>query len=202
MPAFFVYASLAPSATAVNDSTFGQIVGGQLNSHLIARQDANVVLAHFAGDVRGYGVTVRELHAERSVRKRVDDTSFHLNCILFRHALSMRLPGAGPEARELCIKVDPIAMKPQIVSSRPMRPSCIRACEESSTLRRSNDLQVAARDDSSSAPMSRRIVPRCMFSELANEVPARYQLCAQAEQVRRRHLTVDHVEVPAREFIA
>src|SRR5690606_11843487 len=36
------------SAGAVGDTTLGQVVGGQLNTYLVAGQDADVVLAHLA----------------------------------------------------------------------------------------------------------------------------------------------------------
>jgi hypothetical protein len=57
-----------------------------------------------------HGVPIRELYSECGVRKRVNDTTFHLNGILFRHALSSMKPAQPRKARELCIKVLSIAM--------------------------------------------------------------------------------------------
>ena len=74
--------------TAIDDAALGEIVWRQLNGDLIASQDADVVFAHLARDVRNHRVPVRELNSERGVGKGVNDTTFHLDGILFRHALS------------------------------------------------------------------------------------------------------------------
>ena len=73
---------------AEDDAAFGEIVWRQLNGNLIACQDTDVVFAHLARDMGNHGVSVRELNSERGVRKRVNNTTFHLDGILFRHALS------------------------------------------------------------------------------------------------------------------
>ncbi len=75
----------AASAGAVNDATFGEIVGRQFDGHFIAGQDADVVLAHLAGNVRGHGVTIFEFYAEHGVGQGLGDRSFHLNHVVFRH---------------------------------------------------------------------------------------------------------------------
>src|SRR3954453_19178493 len=41
-----------------------------------------------------------------------------------------------------------------------------------------------------------------MFSELAYELAARDQLRAETEQMRGRHLAIDHVEITGNQFIA
>lgn len=38
-------------AHAEDDATFGEVVGGELYGHFVAAEDADVVLAYFAGDV-------------------------------------------------------------------------------------------------------------------------------------------------------
>ena len=73
------------SAAAVDDAALGQIVGRHLDGDLVAGEDADVVLAHFPGDVRSHNVPGFELHPERCVRQSLDDFAFHLNRIFFRH---------------------------------------------------------------------------------------------------------------------
>ena len=94
-------------ATAINDAALRQIVRRELNSNLITGENANVVFAHLAGDVRNHSMTVRELNSERGVRKRVDDTSFHLNCILFRHEPLRDWTGLTPESARIVHKGTP-----------------------------------------------------------------------------------------------
>src|SRR5579871_1060427 len=49
-----------------------QVVRRKLDGHLIAGQNADEVLAHFAGDVRQHLVLVLQLHAEHRIRQRLD----------------------------------------------------------------------------------------------------------------------------------
>ena len=48
-------------ARAVGDATLGQVVGRQFHLDLVAGEDADVVLAHLAGDMGGHDVTVLQL---------------------------------------------------------------------------------------------------------------------------------------------
>jgi hypothetical protein len=75
---------LVPSSISVSDATPGQVVGRELDLHPIARQDADVVLAHLSGD-RGQDVvaTLLELHAKHGARQRLDDLSLDLDLVLF-----------------------------------------------------------------------------------------------------------------------
>ncbi len=73
------------SAAAVDDAALGQIVRRHLDGDLVAGEDADVVLAHFPGDMRSHNVPGLELHPERCVRQSLDDFAFHLNRIFFRH---------------------------------------------------------------------------------------------------------------------
>ena len=43
---------------SISDAAFGQVVGGELNTHLVTGQDANVVLAHFAGDMSDHNMSI------------------------------------------------------------------------------------------------------------------------------------------------
>src|SRR6266542_3396193 len=75
---------LLPSSIAVSDSTSGQVVGGKLDLHPIARQDADVVLSHLPGD-RGEDIVAAlvELDSKHGARKRLDDLSLDLDLVLF-----------------------------------------------------------------------------------------------------------------------
>src|SRR3954470_23668852 len=61
---------LGPSLEAVSNPALGQIVGGQLDQHLVAGEHANPVLAHLAGGVAKHLMAVFELHAEHGVRQQ------------------------------------------------------------------------------------------------------------------------------------
>src|SRR6185503_13849919 len=56
------------SARAVDDAAFREVVRRQFDGDGVAFQDADVVLAHLAGDVRRHDVAVLELDAKGSVR--------------------------------------------------------------------------------------------------------------------------------------
>ena len=87
-------------SAAVDDAALGEIVGRHLDGHLVAGENANVILAHLPRDVRSHNVPGFEFHPERCVRQSLDDFAFHLNRIFFRH----QQPVAGPEGREFCQK--------------------------------------------------------------------------------------------------
>jgi len=73
------------SALAVDDAAFGQIVGGHLHLHLVAGEDADVVLAHLAGDVCRDHVAVLQLHPEHGVGEGLLHHAFHFDYIFFCH---------------------------------------------------------------------------------------------------------------------
>ena len=54
---------------AIRDATSGEVVGGELYLHFVARQDADVVHSHLPGDVRQDLVAIFELHPEHCVRE-------------------------------------------------------------------------------------------------------------------------------------
>nr|GFB95709.1 hypothetical protein [Tanacetum cinerariifolium] len=90
-----------------------RVVGRQLNADLVAGKNADVVLAHLAGDVRGYDVPIFQLHTEHGVGQGVDDSAFHFEAVFFRHAVkpsvSNEWPGAnGSQAKAGCIFDRPI----------------------------------------------------------------------------------------------
>ena len=68
------------------DAAFAEVVRGEFHLHFIAGENADVVLAHFPGDVSGNHVTVIEFHAEHGVWQGVDHRTFHFNLFFFRHS--------------------------------------------------------------------------------------------------------------------
>src|SRR3954451_15484752 len=72
----------------VDDPTAGKVVGGELDDDPVLREDADVVLPHFAADVRQNAVAVGELDAEHGVRQRLDHAPLDLDgAFLLRHVL-------------------------------------------------------------------------------------------------------------------
>src|SRR5579862_1210927 len=77
------------STVPVGDPTAVQVVGAQLHLDLVARQDADVVLAHLPGDGRENGVAAVDLYPEHRAREGFDDLAFDLDLLfLCRHFLS------------------------------------------------------------------------------------------------------------------
>src|SRR5688572_18942547 len=93
-------AAVGPLSAAIDDAALGQIVWRHLHGDLVARENADVVLAHLSGDMRGHDVTGLQLHAESSVRQSLDDFAFHLNRIFFRHPLPVAPEKAANSARK------------------------------------------------------------------------------------------------------
>src|SRR3954466_6638734 len=70
----------------VGDSTAVEVVRTELDLALVARKDADVVLAHLPGDRGEDGMASFELHPEHRARERLDDLAFHLDLLfLCRH---------------------------------------------------------------------------------------------------------------------
>ncbi len=111
MPGVFAFGIAGRSAGAVGDAALAQVVRRQFDADLVASQNADVVLAHLAGDVRGNDVPVFQLHTEHGVGQGVDDSTFHFEAVFFRHAVkpsvSKDRPGASvprQKRRALCPK--------------------------------------------------------------------------------------------------
>src|SRR5690349_20702217 len=80
------------SPVPVGDATAVQVVRTELDLHLVARKDADVVLAHLPGDRGEYGLAALELHPEHRARESLDDLAFHLDLLfLCRHDLSSEI---------------------------------------------------------------------------------------------------------------
>jgi hypothetical protein len=67
------------------DSAPGQVVGRKLHRHPVARKNLDKMHPHLTGYVGQHPVAVIEFHEEHGVRQRLDDRSFYLNRLFFRH---------------------------------------------------------------------------------------------------------------------
>ena len=76
-------------AAAESNSAFGEIVGSQLNRDLVASKDADVMFAHFAGDMGNDHMAVFQLNTEQGIGQRLDNSAFHFNMVFFGHAIPL-----------------------------------------------------------------------------------------------------------------
>jgi len=53
---------------AESNTTFGQIVRGQFDLHLIASKNFDVILSHFSGNVRDNFMAILQFHPEHGIR--------------------------------------------------------------------------------------------------------------------------------------
>src|SRR5437899_9347968 len=64
---------------AEGDAAAGEVVGAELDAHLVADEDADVELAHLPRGVRQHLLPRLQLHLEHGVGKRLDDGGVHLD---------------------------------------------------------------------------------------------------------------------------
>ena len=65
------------------DATLGQIVRRQFDGDGVTGENPDIVLAHFAGNMRGHHMTVFEFDAKRRIGQRLGDDALHLNGFFF-----------------------------------------------------------------------------------------------------------------------
>src|SRR3954471_24822772 len=82
---FMARSSLFSSLGAENDPRAGQVVWRELDRHLVAREDLDVVHPHLSRDMAQYHMAVFQLDPERCVRQRFQDLALHLNNVFFGH---------------------------------------------------------------------------------------------------------------------
>src|ERR1022692_193287 len=73
---------MTASLVAEGDPSARQVVGAQLDAHLVPDEDANVELSHLARRVCEHLLAVQQLHLEHRVGKRLDDSGVHLDRLL------------------------------------------------------------------------------------------------------------------------
>jgi hypothetical protein len=79
-----------------SDPPSGQIIGGEFYRHPISRQYLNEMHSHFAGYMSQHPVAVIELNAKHGVRQGLDDCTFYLYRLFFRHKSLSFLNGKTP----------------------------------------------------------------------------------------------------------
>lgn len=78
---------IACSFFAKDDPGLGQIVRGKLHFHLVAGNDSDEMLAHFARNM-GQNITrTRQVHPEHCPRQHLCHRSFRDDLFFFRHAI-------------------------------------------------------------------------------------------------------------------
>jgi len=73
-------------AQSIGDAPSGQVVGRQLNTHTITRQDANKVHPETTGYVRQHLVTAIKLNTKHRVRQRFGYFALDFDDIFFRQS--------------------------------------------------------------------------------------------------------------------
>ena len=74
-----------------NDARLGQIVGRKLHLHFVARDDADEMFAHFAGDVREDRPLTGQLHAKHRARQHLRHRSFRHDLLFLGHRGKIRI---------------------------------------------------------------------------------------------------------------
>jgi hypothetical protein len=89
------------SAFPVYDTAAAQIVGGQGYPYPVSRNDADIVLTHFAGKVGKdqVSILVVQFYPEHGVRQGFPNNSFNFYCFFFRHKNSFRFIREMPLGR-------------------------------------------------------------------------------------------------------
>lgn len=84
-------------ALAEDDPALGQIVGRELHADAVARDDADEVLAHPAGDVGHHDVPAFNLHAKSRIGESLRHHALNLQSFffLFFHTLSIAWTNKG-----------------------------------------------------------------------------------------------------------
>jgi len=79
---------------SVGDPASCQVVRRELDLHLVAGENSDVVLAHLSGNGCKHAVSVIDLHPKHRARKRFDDLAFYLDFLF-----ALRHPSHGNRAR-------------------------------------------------------------------------------------------------------
>ena len=66
---------MAFSLKSVGDTTTGEVVGGELYLHFVARKNSDVMHTHFSRDMREDLMTVFELNAKHRIGQRLGDSA-------------------------------------------------------------------------------------------------------------------------------
>ena len=86
---------------SIRDATAGEVVWGELNLHLVAWEDSDVVHPHFSRDVRQHLVAVLQLYPEHCVGERFEDRAFEHDGVVFWLGQSGPLSNGDRYSRDL-----------------------------------------------------------------------------------------------------
>src|SRR5690242_18953347 len=78
-------------SVSVGEAAAGQVVRRELDLHLVAGKNPDVVLAHLPGDGREDLMTSLDLHPEHRARERLGDLAFDLDLLFSVRQLSYLL---------------------------------------------------------------------------------------------------------------
>src|SRR3954449_712966 len=126
-------------SVSVGDASAGQVVRRQLHLHLVAGEDADVVLAHLSGDGGEDGMTTVDLHPEHRARERFGDLAFDLDLLFFVRQIAFllraRKHGGKPRREPIMVANRPWQASSRGSGSAPARPGsrpCARSAPPSS----------------------------------------------------------------------
>ena len=68
-----------------DDPSFGEVVGGHLQSNIVSGEDTDEIHPHFAGNVGIYHMTGLDLHSEHGIGQQLLDHTFNSYYIIFCH---------------------------------------------------------------------------------------------------------------------
>src|SRR5678809_1108769 len=68
-----------------------QVVRRELDRHLVAREDPDVVHPHLSRDVPEHDMAVLELDAKRGVGEILENLALHLDDVVLRHQPALKL---------------------------------------------------------------------------------------------------------------
>src|SRR5262245_16534794 len=89
----FIAASLE-LLESIGDAAARQIIGRQLDLHLVAREDADEVHAHLARHVRQYSMPIVQRHAKHRIGQWLHDSPLDLDRVFFSHGVRPSSPYA------------------------------------------------------------------------------------------------------------
>ncbi len=74
----------------VGNSTFGKVVGGQLDRHFVTREDTDIMLAHASRDMTQKFVLIFKLHTKHGVGKVFQNRPLHFDDIFLTQGLLLK----------------------------------------------------------------------------------------------------------------
>src|SRR5256885_16747976 len=103
---------VCPSSVSVGDAPASEVIGRELDLHLVPREDPDVVLPHLSGDRGEDGVTSVELHPKHRARERLGDLTLHFDLLFFVRQLAFPVrahenTAGGPPPRRSRVRNGP-----------------------------------------------------------------------------------------------